>query len=63
MSNPADSRVRYARIFGVASLILGVMAVGGWLAFVVGIVEYYVAAGLYAIDVREALASRGMLEE
>ena len=40
-----------------------VLLVGGWLAFVVGIVEYYVAAGLYAIDVRDALAARGMLEE
>src|SRR5687767_7151676 len=39
-----------------------VLLVGGWLAFVVGIVEYYVAAGLYAIDVRDALAARGMLE-
>ncbi len=40
-----------------------VLLVGGWLAFVVGIVEYYIAAGLYAIDVRDALAARGMLEE
>jgi cardiolipin synthase (CMP-forming) len=40
-----------------------VLLVGGWLAFVVGIVEYYIAAGLYATDVREALAERGMLEE
>ncbi len=40
-----------------------VLLVGGWLAFVVGIVEYYIAAGLYVIDVREALAERGMLEE
>lgn len=40
-----------------------VLLVGGWLAYVVGIVEYYLAAGLYAIDVREALAERGMLEE
>jgi hypothetical protein len=40
-----------------------VLLVGGWLAFAIGIVEYYVAAGLYAIDVREALAARGMLEE
>jgi cardiolipin synthase len=40
-----------------------VLLVGGWLAFVVGIVEYYVAAGLYAIDVRDALAVGGMLEE
>ena len=40
-----------------------VFLVGGWLAFAVGIVEYYVAAGLYAIDVRDALAARGMLEE
>ena len=40
-----------------------VLLVGGWLAFVVGIVEYYVAAGLYAIDVRDSLAARGMLEE
>lgn len=40
-----------------------VLLVGGWLAYVVGIVEYYVAAGLYAIDVRDTLAERGMLEE
>ena len=40
-----------------------VLLVGGWLAFVVGIIEYYVAAGLYAIDVRDALAAGGMLEE
>ena len=40
-----------------------VLLVGGWLAFVVGIVEYYIAAGLYAIDVRDALAAHGMLEE
>ena len=40
-----------------------VLLVGGWLAYVVGIVEYYLAAGLYAIDVRDALAARGMLEE
>lgn len=40
-----------------------VLLVGGWLAYVVGIVEYYLAAGLYAIDVRDALADRGMLEE
>jgi cardiolipin synthase (CMP-forming) len=40
-----------------------VLLVGGWLGFAVGIVEYYLAAGLYAIDVRDALAERGMLEE
>jgi cardiolipin synthase len=40
-----------------------VLLVGGWLAYVVGIVEYYLAAGLYWIDVRDALAERGMLEE
>jgi cardiolipin synthase len=40
-----------------------VLLVGGWLAYVVGIVEYYLAAGLYAIDVRDALAERGLLEE
>jgi cardiolipin synthase (CMP-forming) len=40
-----------------------VLLVGGWLAYALGIVEYYVAAGLYAIDVREALAARGVLEE
>jgi cardiolipin synthase (CMP-forming) len=40
-----------------------VLLVGGWLAFVVGIVEYYVAAGLYVIDIRDALAPRGLLEE
>lgn len=39
------------------------LLVGGWLAYVVGIVEYYIAAGLYAIDVRDKLAERGMLEE
>jgi cardiolipin synthase len=40
-----------------------VLLVGGWLAYVVGIVEYYIAAGLYAIDVRNSLAERGLLEE
>jgi cardiolipin synthase (CMP-forming) len=40
-----------------------VLLVGGWLLYTVGIVEYYLAAGLYAIDVRDALAERGMLEE
>ncbi|HEX6579942.1 MAG TPA: CDP-alcohol phosphatidyltransferase family protein [Actinomycetota bacterium] len=40
-----------------------VLLVGGWLAYVVGIVEYYLAAGLYAIDVRDALAERDMREE
>jgi cardiolipin synthase len=40
-----------------------ILLVGGWLAYTVGIVEYYIAAGLYAIDVRDALAARGMLEE
>jgi cardiolipin synthase len=40
-----------------------VLLAGGWLAFVVGIVEYYLAMGMYAIDIREALASQGVLEE
>jgi cardiolipin synthase len=40
-----------------------VLLVGGWLIYSVGIVEYYIAAGLYAIDVRDALAARGVLEE
>ena len=40
-----------------------VLLVGGWLAYAVGIVEYYLAAGLYAIDVRDELAERGVLEE
>jgi cardiolipin synthase len=40
-----------------------VFLVGGWLAYAVGIVEYYIAAGLYVIDVRDALAADGMLEE
>ena len=40
-----------------------VLLVGGWLAYVVGIFEYYIAAGLYAIDVRNLLAERGMLQE
>jgi cardiolipin synthase len=40
-----------------------VLLVGGWLAFAAGIVEYYLAAGLYAIDVREALSAHGVLEE
>jgi cardiolipin synthase len=40
-----------------------VLLAGGWLVFVVGIVEYYIATGIYAIDIRDALASRGVLEE
>jgi cardiolipin synthase (CMP-forming) len=40
-----------------------VLLVGGWLAYVIGVVEYYVAAGLYVIDIREALAERSVLEE
>ena len=40
-----------------------ILLVGGWLAYTVGIVEYYIASGLYAIDVRDALSARGMLEE
>jgi hypothetical protein len=40
-----------------------VLLVGGWLAYAIGIVEYYLAAGLYAIDVRDALAEQGVLEE
>ena len=50
--------------WGNAGGALGeVFLVGGWLAFTVGIVEYYIAAGLYMIDVRDALAARGVLEE
>jgi len=30
--------------------------VGGWSLFWVGIVEYYVAAGVYAVDIRRALS-------
>ena len=40
-----------------------VILVGGWIAYVVGIVEYYLAAGLYVIDIRDALAAHGLLEE
>jgi cardiolipin synthase (CMP-forming) len=40
-----------------------VLLAGGWLAFTIGIVEYYLATGMYAIDIREALASRGVLED
>jgi cardiolipin synthase len=40
-----------------------VLLVGGWLAYVVGIVEYYIAAGIYVLDVRDALAKHGLLEE
>jgi cardiolipin synthase len=40
-----------------------VLLAAGWLAFAIGIVEYYLATGIYAIDVRDALASRGVLEE
>jgi len=29
----------------------------GWVCFAVGIVEYYIAAGVYAQDARRALAS------
>jgi cardiolipin synthase len=50
--------------WGNAGGALGqVLLVGGWLAYTVGIVEYYLAAGLYVIDVRDALAARGVLEE
>jgi cardiolipin synthase len=30
----------------------------GWPTFVLGIVEYYVAAGVYAVDLRRAMAAR-----
>lgn len=40
-----------------------VLLAAGWLAFAIGIVEYYVATGIYAIDIRDAMASRGVLEE
>jgi cardiolipin synthase (CMP-forming) len=40
-----------------------VLLVGGWLAYVVGIGEYYIAAALYVIDVRDTLAARGVLGE
>jgi cardiolipin synthase len=40
-----------------------VLLAGGWLAYAVGIVEYYIATGLYAVDVRDALAAHGVLEE
>ena len=33
-------------------------AASGWIAFGVGIVEYYVTAVIYAVDIRRALASR-----
>jgi cardiolipin synthase (CMP-forming) len=49
--------------WGNAGGALGeVLLVGGWLAYTVGIAEYYIAAGLYAIDVRDTLAQRGILE-
>jgi cardiolipin synthase len=40
-----------------------VLLVGGWLAYALGIVEYYIAAGLYVLDIRDALAEQGRLEE
>jgi cardiolipin synthase len=40
-----------------------VLLAAGWLAFAIGIVEYYIATGIYAIDIRDAMASRGVLEE
>ena len=40
-----------------------VFLAAGWLTYAVGIVEYYLAAGLYTIDVRDALAARGVLSE
>jgi cardiolipin synthase len=50
--------------WGNAGGALGeVFLVGGWLAYVVGIVEYYIAAGLYVVDIRNALAARGILDE
>jgi cardiolipin synthase len=39
--------------YPLAALTLGC----GWIAFVAGIVEYYVAAGVYAVDIRNALVS------
>ncbi len=33
--------------------------VAGWASFAVGIVEYYVAAGVYAADIRRSLANAG----
>jgi cardiolipin synthase len=50
--------------WGNAGGALGeVFLVGGWLAYVVGIVEYYIAASLYVVDIRNALAARGILDE
>ena len=50
--------------WGNAGGVFGeVLLVGGWLAYSVGFVEYYIAAGLYMIDVRDALAAQGVLEE
>ena len=50
--------------WGNAGGVFGeVLLVGGWLAYSVGIVEYYIAAGLYMMDVRDALAAQGVLEE
>jgi len=40
-----------------------VVLAGGWLTYTVGIAEYYLAAGLYTIDVRDALAAHGVLSE
>ena len=43
--------------WGTLGLPLGEAAlVAGWAVFAVGIVEYYVAAGVYLLDIRRALA-------
>ena len=37
-------------------LFADVVLAVGWAAFAVGVLEYYVTAGLYAVDVRRATA-------
>jgi cardiolipin synthase len=43
--------------WGTSGLVLAeAMLAVGWVAFTVGIVEYYVAAAVYLVDIRRALA-------
>jgi cardiolipin synthase (CMP-forming) len=56
----------FSLMFAVPAIAWGNLGLGldatalalGWIAFVVGIVEYYVAAGMYVGDIRAALAAK-----
>jgi cardiolipin synthase len=56
----------FSLMFAVPAIAWGNLGLGldatalalGWIAFVVGIVEYYVAAGMYVGDIRAALTAK-----